>query len=189
MRTRFPGVVPCRTGCTACCHGPFDISVSDALAVRDAVAGLPGPERGAMLRRARAQLDRMRALEPSFEFPWDVAALGEARFDALVEAHAGDPCPALDPDGRCLIYSSRPMVCRIMGIGLLTGAGEAIEDACPIRDDFPGYRELPPQRFELEEWELLEAVAHRSAAESLLGSAESTGYETTVAGAALLVAP
>ena len=40
--------------------------MSDALAVRDAVAGLPGPERGAMRRRARAQLDRMTALEPSF---------------------------------------------------------------------------------------------------------------------------
>lgn len=23
------GVVPCRGGCTACCHGPFDISVAD----------------------------------------------------------------------------------------------------------------------------------------------------------------
>ncbi|MGH7536460.1 MAG: hypothetical protein ACREMG_12905 [Gemmatimonadales bacterium] len=40
-RRQHPGVVPCRAGCTACCHGPFDISVADAELLREAVGRLP----------------------------------------------------------------------------------------------------------------------------------------------------
>ncbi|HEX5004056.1 MAG TPA: hypothetical protein VFV65_02005, partial [Gemmatimonadales bacterium] len=54
VRRRHPGVVPCRAGCTACCHGPFDITVADALLLREAVAGLPADARTALLARAAA---------------------------------------------------------------------------------------------------------------------------------------
>lgn len=45
-----------RTGCAACCMGPFDISVADALLVRDPVAALPDAERAAVRRRAAERL-------------------------------------------------------------------------------------------------------------------------------------
>jgi Fe-S-cluster containining protein len=186
VRERFPGVVPCRAGCSACCHGPFDISVADALLVRDAVATLPGPEREAVRRRARAQLSRMAGSEPSFRFPWDVSALGEARFDALVEAQAAEPCPALGGAGECLIYESRPMVCRAMGLGMRTTTGSVLENACPIRGEFPAFRDLPPQAFDLEAWESEETAALRSAARTLFADEAFMEYETTIAGATLL---
>ena len=186
LRERFPGLVPCRAGCSACCHGPFDISVADALLVRDAISALPDREREAVRGRARAQVSRMAAAAPSFQFPWDVSRLGDAPFDALVEAQADAPCPALGGSGKCLIYQSRPMVCRLMGLGMRTRSGAELENACPIQGEYPFFRDLPPQEFDLEAWETREARALRMAAGELFGDEASTGYETTIAGAALL---
>jgi Fe-S-cluster containining protein len=186
VRKRFPGIVPCRAGCTACCHGPFDISGADALLVGEAVAALPAPSRDAVRGRARAQLERMTAHDPGFRSPWDVSTLGEDRFDALVEAHAAEPCPALDQDGRCLIYPARPMICRVMGLGMRTEAGEVLENACPIQEEFPAYRDLAPQGFDLAGWDAEEAHTLPIAARRLFGVAGRATYETTIAGAVQL---
>lgn len=185
-RTRHPGVIPCRAGCSACCHGPFDISVADALLVRDAVRSLPPADRADIVVRARAQIDRMREAEPSLAPPWDVAILGERRFDALSEMLASEPCPALDSAGQCRIYEHRPMICRLMGLGVRTVAGQVIENGCPIQDDFPAYRRLEPQVFDMDSWDVAQESHLASAAFELFGTEARSGYETTVAGAVLL---
>jgi Fe-S-cluster containining protein len=182
----YPGVIPCRAGCSACCHGPFDISVADALLVGDAVTRLPMEARDEVLRRAGAQLGRMEQITAGFAAPWDVAALGDEAFDQLVDALQDEPCPALDDEGRCRIYQSRPMICRLMGLGLLTPGGPVLENSCPIQDDFPEYAALPPQPFDLNAWEARETVLKERAAAILFGNDPNAGYETTVAGAALL---
>lgn len=186
VRQRFPGVVPCRAGCSACCHGPFDISAADALLVARTVAALPDRERESIERRARIQVERMEKADPGFRFPWAVSQVGEARFDALVESQAEDPCPALSEAGSCLIYPGRPMVCRLMGLGMRIGPDAVLENACPIREEFPEYRDLPPQEFDLPAWERDEAAALRSAGQELFGSPERSIYETTIAGAVLI---
>jgi len=63
---------------------------------------------------------------------WD-----DALIDQLVTDFAELPCPALQPDGSCGIYQSRPITCRTMGIpneeqGLVQGACE-IQTFVPIR--------------------------------------------------------
>jgi len=186
---KFPGVIPCQAGCSACCHGPFDISVADALLVRNAVRALPAGIRADVRRRAESQVAAMGRTDPEFVAPWDVTALGEEGFDALVAAFEAQPCPALDDGGACRIYEHRPMICRLMGLGLETPDGHVIENACPIQEEFPEYESLPPQLFDLEDWEDAEADALIQAAEVLFGSGDRSGYETTVAGAILLDAP
>jgi Fe-S-cluster containining protein len=148
---RHPGIIPCKPGCAACCHGPFDISVADALLVRDTVAALPSVIREELVRRAEAQLTRMGSSEPGLPASFDISALGEERFDALTERFSEEPCPALDDTSRCVIYAGRPMVCRMMGLGLETGAGDVIENACPIRDNFQPTRRCA-QQFDLSTW-------------------------------------
>ena len=185
-RERLPGIIPCRPGCSACCHGPFDISVADARLVRDTVGSLQPDTQRALVQRAEAQTARMRELDAGFKAPYDVSGFDDGRFDALVETLASDPCPALDDAGKCLIYRGRPMICRLMGLGLETAAGEVIENACPIQNEFPAYAALPPQQFDLATWEAGEAVARAGAAEILFGSDGNIGYETTVAGAMML---
>jgi Fe-S-cluster containining protein len=180
-RRAAAGRVPCRGGCSACCHGPFDISVADAELIAEAVEGLPGDQRTEVERRADALLDRMGGLEPGWTAPYAVDALGEDRFDRLSDALAAEPCPLLDDTGRCRIYADRPLVCRMIGIAMRTPAGRVIENACPIQAQFPGYAELPPAPFELEQFEEEEHECLREAARRRFGSAEQSGFETTIA--------
>lgn len=182
-RRTAPIPVPCRAGCTACCHGPFDISIADAELVGQAVSRLPAAEREAVAGRAAALLDRMHAIEPGWGPPYEVAAIGEDRFDRLSEALASEPCPLLDEAGRCRIYADRPLVCRLIGLGMVTAAGGVIENACPIQDRFPGYAGLPPVAFDLEGFETDEIECLRAAAERRFGDPERWSFETTIAAA------
>ena len=147
------GFVPCGRGCSAYCHGPFDISVADAELIAEAVGRLPSEEQLEVVRRGRALLDRMLALEPAWRPPFAIEDLGDERFDRLADALAAEPCPLLDDAGRCRIYADRPLVCRMIGLGMRTPAGRVIENACPIQERFPGYADLPPAPFELERLE------------------------------------
>jgi Fe-S-cluster containining protein len=180
-RRAAPVAVPCRGGCTACCHGPFDISIADAELVSDAVSRLPAGDRDAVVRRAAALLARMRAIEPGWEPPYEVAPLGDDRFDRLSETLATEPCPLLDEAGHCRIYADRPLVCRLIGLGMVTPVGRVIENACPIQGRFAGYAELPPVPFDLEAFEEDEIACLRAAAHRRLGDAERWTFETTIA--------
>ena len=177
------GVVPCRGGCSACCHGPFDISVADAEHIEEAVSRLPDAVRAEVVGRASRLLAKMRAREPEWPAPYPVDALGETRFDRLTEALAAEPCPLLDDAGRCRIYADRPLVCRMIGLGMRTPAGRVIENACPIQDRFPGYAELEPVPFDLESFEELEEDCLRAAAARRFGDPERSDFETTIAAA------
>ncbi|HYC34011.1 MAG TPA: YkgJ family cysteine cluster protein, partial [Gemmatimonadales bacterium] len=181
VAARHPGVLPCRTGCAACCHGPFDVTVADVELVRAGVEQLPPDARLEVVRRAKALFERLRAFAPDWRPPWDIADLGDERFDAMADALAREPCPLLGDDGACRIYASRPMVCRLIGIPLRSPAGRVIENACPIQEDFPRYAALPPQPFALEEFEVLEHECMRDAAARVLGDPDRWEYETTIA--------
>lgn len=182
-RRAAAGVVPCRQGCTACCHGPFDISVADAELLGEALDRMSPPVRARVTERARSLLERMRALEPGWSPPYAVDSLGEDRFDRLTEALTGEPCPLLDDSGRCGIYADRPLVCRMIGIGMRSPAGRMIENACPIQERFPGYASLPPALFELESFEEVELDCLRDAAARRFGDPERWAFETTIAAA------
>lgn len=179
-RSRQPGVLPCRHGCTACCHGPFDISVADVLLLRATAATLPAVRLEALTVRAHAAADRQRTLAPDWAPPHDIRTIGEARFDALCEALAAEPCPCLE-DGACVVYEGRPTVCRMMGLGLAALEGHVVTNACPIQDDFPDYAALPPQPFDLAAFEAREEACLVEAGLALFGTASAAGYETTVA--------
>jgi Fe-S-cluster containining protein len=177
------GVLPCRAGCSACCHGPFDITVADVELLREGVAALAPEVRAEVTARAARLLAEMEAIEPGWRAPHAVADLGEERFDALIERFAEEPCPLLDDAGRCRIYQHRPLVCRLIGLGMITPIDRVIENACPIQDLFPAYAALPPQPFDLEALELEEIECQRAAARRLFGDAGWSEYETTIAAA------
>lgn len=148
--------------------------------VREAVAALPEAERREIEQHARAQTRHYRQRQPTWEAPFDVGDLSEDAFDALCIALAHEPCPCLDQNGRCRIYESRPVVCRLIGLPLETPSGGILENHCPIKEEFPAYAALPPQPFDLEAFELEEALLVRKAARRM-GVAST--FETTVAGA------
>lgn len=117
---------PCRRGCDACCHGPFDVGVADIWTLTEALAGLPSETRKRVMTRVteRAAAER-EALKVPADGPIIVDELGDA-FDAMCDAHLDAPCVFLE-DGACVVYDDRPEPCR------LTGANwESLEMPCPI---------------------------------------------------------
>lgn len=68
------------------------------------------------------------------------AALPEAeRTAAAQRARDGQHCAMLSPQGRCVVYEARPLICRTHGLALLLSDGTL--DHCPLN-----YREAPPAR-------------------------------------------
>jgi len=191
-----PGVVPCRAGCSACCHGPFDISAADAVLIARALGRLAPEARAEVAARARRLVGKARALSPGWGPPFAIRDIGEDRFDALGEALADEPCPLLDDEGRCRIYVDRPLVCRLIGLPMATPAGRVLENDCPIQARFPAYAALPPQPFDLEALEEDEVRAIGEAADALFGEGGplrahgpgGPGYETFIAALVTLLA-
>jgi Fe-S-cluster containining protein len=177
---RNPGIIPCRPGCSNCCNGPFDISVADALMVREAFNRLPESERDAVLEGARKQVLRMKQLEPGWDMRLGLEGISEAGFDRLAETLGDEPCPLLDQAGSCRIYADRPLICRMIGLGVITPGGRTIDNTCPILGDFPVYATLPPQYFDLESLEELERACLEAASLEMLGTMEHAGFETTI---------
>jgi Fe-S-cluster containining protein len=110
--------IVCRPGCTQCCIGVFAINQLDALRLQQGMAILASndSERARAVReRARESMSRLAS-----EFPGnlttgilDDSESGVERFEAFAN---DEPCPALDPmTGRCELYESRPMTCRVFG--------------------------------------------------------------------------
>jgi len=169
-RAAGPGVVPCRRGCTACCHGLFDVSAADAELVAQAVTELPADQRSALEARAERQLARCAELVPGWGEPHDLDALGEEGFDALCDRLAQEPCPALTAEGACAIHDRRPATCRMTGLAMATPDVGPLENVCPIQTDFPAYAALAPTPFDLmrfeDEAERHDALARRRGAVS-----------------------
>jgi Fe-S-cluster containining protein len=176
-----PDVVPCRPGCADCCHGPFDVSAADALLLREGLATLPDAIRAAVRARGGVVLDKMRALEPGWGTPWDLRAITDERFDEIADALASEPCPLLDDEGQCMVYAYRPLICRVMGLPMMTADGLVLENACPIQEQFPAYAALDPQLFDLEALEAAETACLEAAALELFGTPGDFGFETTIA--------
>jgi Fe-S-cluster containining protein len=172
-----PGVVPCRSGCNACCHGPFDISAADARLVALGIDGLDVVVAQGIRERAGAQLRAGSEVAPQWQSPWRPVDTGEDAFDAMCDALEASPCPALDPEsGSCLIHSHRPATCRLTGLALLTVEGDLLENVCPIQAEFPDYLVLAATPFDLMRFEL-------EAAEHDLEAMDEGWHSTTVAGA------
>ena len=127
----------CRPGCTPCCHGVFRISSLDAERLRAGLAGLKlaDPAKAAAVsQRAR---ETVRSLAPFF--PGDavtglLAPEEEGGWDEFADLPIADgACPVLDPGtGRCDLYASRPLTCRIFGPPVASDGGLGVCELCYV---------------------------------------------------------
>lgn len=125
--------IVCRNGCDDCCRRPFAITLEDANRLLAGLQLLPSTVAGAIRARADAAWEAMRG-----DFP------GDAESGALTDSaewrswffgrHSGLPCPVLDPaKGTCLLYSARPVCCRIYGPLIQIGSEtNDTSDPCPL---------------------------------------------------------
>lgn len=106
--------VTCRSGCFECCaKGFFDITLLDALHIRDNLTKVPAHIRERVVETANAQLDLLEQKGAFFRSKPLLTSL--AAIDAISRRSVKLRCPALDERGACLIYEIRPLICRIFG--------------------------------------------------------------------------
>jgi Fe-S-cluster containining protein len=134
----------CGPGRTDCCLGPFPVNLLDARRLQRGLLALGAAD------AARARALRLRAAEAvarlSASFPGDAETglLGgdEEAEERFCAAHAGEPCPALDPASRrCDVYEWRPLACRTLGPPVRIGGVDL--PPCPFC-----FAAAPPARLE-----------------------------------------
>jgi|SRR5581483_1801592 len=147
----------CRPGCSQCCVGVFAINQLDATRLKTGLAELEKhePARAARIReRARDSAERL-----SSQFP-------DGKFSEFVDSELADhePCPVLDPEaGRCELYESRPMTCRVFGPPVQSEGGLGVCELCfhGASDEQIAACEMKPDPDDLEST-LNEEVEHRT---------------------------
>ena len=128
--------LPCQTGCSRCCTGLFAITTLDAEEMAAGLAQLDEHSRHEIQARAERQRAAVSTAFPQLADTPFVDDWSDAELDLAASRFADVPCPALGPDGRCRIYPSRPLTCRVMGIpieqdGLVHGAC-SVQTAVPV---------------------------------------------------------
>lgn len=98
----------CKTGCSNCCYGTFFVNQAEAMWV--AVWLEKDPERReTFLSRRRERQATLREHDDLFR---RCAGSGAEAAEAALEfQNLKIPCAFLNPDGFCMIYPVRPMVC------------------------------------------------------------------------------
>lgn len=135
---RLPaGAVQCRSGCSACCRGLFDISLLEAFCLRQELEGLPPAIRERVQDRARRQVECLRRHWPNWRPPFLLNGMAEDDWQT-VAADSDDPCVLLDEEGRCLLYDLRPMTCRLHGLPAFDPDGGDFSSALCSRNRLAG---------------------------------------------------
>jgi Fe-S-cluster containining protein len=93
----------CRAGCDSCCHVWLSVSPVEAAAMAEAVGRMSVETRAELKMRGERELSReARSLESR----------------GSREEQDSPRCAMLDDAGHCVVYESRPLVCRTQGHAL-----------------------------------------------------------------------
>jgi Fe-S-cluster containining protein len=127
--------LPCRQGCAHCCYGPFPITLLDLLELQQGLQALPSQIQDDIHARAQSQVATMEAAFPRLHQSPYLNEWAEHELDGLVTRFNDLPCPALSSDGRCLVYASRPLTCRMMGLPV--ESHDLVHGACEVQTFVP----------------------------------------------------
>lgn len=118
-----PENLRCGRGCSLCCHGLFEIGSCDVPLIAEGLAALHPMRRSRIIRRALAIVES--SGHPNLR---ECSAEEKEEFFDRTES---TPCPNLDDSGACMIYESRPLVCRTFGLPLRDGR-KYVGDICEL---------------------------------------------------------
>ena len=122
MRTEGENL-QCGRGCSLCCYGLFEIGSGDVPVIAEGLEKLHPARRKKIVRRSMEIVAESR--HPNLR---DCSPIEK---EAFFERTASTPCPNLNDAGECMIYDSRPLVCRTFGLPLRDG-DRYIGDVCEL---------------------------------------------------------
>jgi Fe-S-cluster containining protein len=114
MRADHGTAIRCKAGCSDCCHAVFGLFPIEAAVLKERFDALPRGERRAALQRC-GKADRAFA---RLRQKW-TAVGADPGTNGSDPARERIPCPLLAEDERCILYSHRPVTCRVYGIPTL----------------------------------------------------------------------
>lgn len=124
----FPDDIRCNAGCSDCCRGMFDITLTDALFLGLGFTRLPRELRESVREKAAGRLAEMQRSWPELSPPYVLNHRPEEEWEQLMPDDDETPCVLLGDDGRCLVYEHRPMTCRLHGLPLIDPDGTLLHD-------------------------------------------------------------
>jgi Fe-S-cluster containining protein len=105
-----PQNLQCGRGCSLCCYGLFEIGSGDVPIIAVGLEKLHPMRRKKIIRRAVDIIAS--SAHPNLR---ECSPIEKEKF---FDRTASVPCPNLDENGACMIYESRPLVCRTFGLPL-----------------------------------------------------------------------
>ena len=127
----------CHGGCSACCRGLFDITLLDAVLLKNAFASLAPAIQADVLQKCRARLEELQQRWPTLQPPYLLNSLPDHTWTDMPDDDE-TPCPLLDAEGFCLVYNSRPLTCRLHGLPNIDRSGEDFDGTvCTLHKGSP----------------------------------------------------
>lgn len=166
----YPELIACRTGCSSCCRGLFDITLLDAMYLKRGFDGLSGEHKPEIEAAAIRRLDALSRVNSAFVEPWLLNGIPEDDWEELMPEDDEAPCLLLSEQGYCLLYEYRPMTCRLNGIPLIDVSGEELFDEwCTLNFTETDPRTLVDLRFGFTELFFQELLLFRELVRRLTG--------------------
>lgn len=141
--------IQCCSGCSSCCRGLFDITLLDALYLRQGFERLDVATKQSVLARVERQMEKLRHEWQDMAPPYIINTIPEDNWERLMPEDDPTPCALLGENGRCLVYENRPMTCRLHGISLVDVSGEIFHDEWCTRN----FKNCDPLEEECLRWE------------------------------------
>ncbi|RLB16371.1 MAG: hypothetical protein DRG82_09275 [Deltaproteobacteria bacterium] len=109
MRSQYPSCVTCAPHCSDCCHAVFGLFLIEAAHMRFHFEELTEKEkRRTVSRAAEAEKEMERIIEETRR--------GKELQGSFLPEKARVRCPLLNEADECVLYSYRPLTCRVYGI-------------------------------------------------------------------------
>jgi Fe-S-cluster containining protein len=111
MQKDHSSCIKCEPHCSDCCHAIFGLFLIEAGYLKEHLDELTNEEKRAALLRceeAEKSLERLQKMLQAHE--------GDPQMQAYIMSRERIPCPLLNENQDCILYSYRPITCRVYGI-------------------------------------------------------------------------
>lgn len=126
VKNEFPKEVFCREKCSDCCYAIFDLTLIEALYIKDKILNkFQGKEKNDLIQIAD-KTDR--ALTKMKRDAYKEVKNGASQLEIVGKmSQERVRCPLLGEDNLCMMYDKRPITCRVYGIPTST---EGVSHIC-----------------------------------------------------------
>lgn len=145
MQKAHGACIKCEPHCSDCCHAVFGLFLIEAGYLKEHFDKLTEEEKKAALSRceqAEKSLERLQNMLREHE--------GDPQMQAYIMSRERIPCPLLNEEQECVLYTHRPITCRVYGIPTKVQGKARVcwkadfkkEERYPVFDLDGAYREL-----------------------------------------------